>query len=74
MTRQQKLTKNLHQEKQGTQNKKNCRMEKMRASFKSSPRHEEVKKCDRIRKKAKARKINFDADNKVPRLEFKVSS
>ena len=49
-------------------------MEKMRASFKSSPRHEEVKKCDRIRKKAKARKINFDADNKVPRLEFKVSS
>ena len=45
----------------------------MRASFKSSPRHEEVKKGDRIRKKAKARKINFDADDKVPRFEFKIS-
>ena len=48
-------------------------MAKTRASFKSSPRHEEVKKGDRIRKKAKARKIDFDADNKVPRIEFKVS-
>ena len=48
-------------------------MVKTRANFKSSPRHEEVKKSDRIRKKAKARKINFDADNKVPRFEFKVS-
>ena len=48
-------------------------MVKTRANFKSSPRHEEVKKGDRIRKKAKARKINFDVDNKVPRFEFKVS-
>ena len=48
-------------------------MAKMLARFKSSPRHEEVKKDDRIRKKAKARKINFDADNKVPRFEFKIS-
>ena len=48
-------------------------MTKMRASFKSSPRHEEVKKGNRIRKKAKARKMNFDADNKVSRFEFKVS-
>ena len=73
MKRQQKLAKNLQQEKQGRQNKKNSRMAKMRASFKSSTRHKEVKKGDRIRKKAKARKINFDADNKVPRIEFKVS-
>ena len=73
MKRQQKLTKNLQQEKQGRQNKKNYRRAKMRASFKSSPRHEEVKKGDRIRKKAKARKINFDADDKVPRFEFKIS-
>ena len=48
-------------------------MAKMRASFKSSSRHEEVKKEGRIRKKTKTRKINFDADNKVPRFEFKVS-
>ena len=73
MKRQQKLTKNLQQEKQGRQNKKNCRMAKMHASFKSSPRHEEVKKGDRIRKKAKAGKINFDEHSKVPRFEFKVS-
>ena len=72
MKRQQKLTKNLQQEKQGRQNKKNSCMTKMRASFKSSPRYEEVKKGDRIRKKAKARKINFDGDNKVQRFEFKV--
>ena len=45
----------------------------MHASFKSFPRHEEVKKGERICKKAKARKINFDVDNKVPRFEFKVS-
>ena len=45
----------------------------MSVTFKSSPRHEKVKKYDRIRKKAKARKINIDADNKVPRFEFKVS-
>ena len=44
MKRQQKLTNNLKQEKQGRQYKKNSRMAKMRASFKSSPRHEEVKK------------------------------
>ena len=48
-------------------------MTKMRASFKSSPRHEQVKTGDRIRKKAKTRKIIFDEDNKVPRLEFKIS-
>ena len=45
-------------------------MGKMRATFKSSPRHEKVKKGDRIRKKAKA---NFEEDNKEPRYEFKVS-
>ena len=56
MTRQQKLTKNLQQEKQGTQNKKNCRMEKMRASFKSSPRHEEVKNVIGYAKRQKQEK------------------
>ena len=48
-------------------------MTKIGASVKSSPRHKEVKKRDRIRKKVKARKLNFDADQKVPRFEFKVS-
>ena len=37
-------------------------MTKIGASVKSSPRHKEVKKRDRIREKAKARKLNFDAD------------
>ena len=48
-------------------------MAKMCASFKSSSRHEEVKIGDRIRKETKRRKINFDADNKVPRFECKGS-
>ena len=73
MKRQQKVTKNLQQEKQDRQNKKYSRMAKIRASFKSFPRHDEVKKGDRIRKKAKAIKINFDAGNKVPRFDFNVS-
>ena len=38
-------------------------MSKMRVSFKSSPRHEEVKKSDWIRKKSRARTLNFDANN-----------
>ena len=33
-----------------------------------------VFKGNRIRTKRKARKINFDADRKVPRVEFKVSA
>lgn len=57
--RQQKLTKALQQEKRGRQNKENCRMTKMRPCLKKSPRHEEVKKDDRIRKKAKSNKKNF---------------
>ena len=73
MKRQRKLKKDLQQEKKGRQNKKTSRMAKVRVIFKSSPRNKEVKKGDRIRKKAKARKTNFDADNKVPRFEFKVS-
>ena len=48
-------------------------MAKMHTSFKISPRHKEDKKGDRIREKAKARKVNFDADKEVPRFEFKVS-
>ena len=47
-------------------------MAKMPASFKISPRYEDIKKGDRIRKKAKARKTNFDADNKISKFEFKV--
>ena len=72
MKRKKKLSKNLQHEKQGRQNKKNYRMTKIRTSFKSSPRDEEVKKGDRMRKKARVRKLNFDADNKVPIFEFKV--
>ena len=37
--RQQKLTKNFQQEKQGSQNKKKFRMAKMRSSFKNYRRH-----------------------------------
>ena len=72
MKRKKKLLKNLQHEKQGRQNKKNYHMTKICTSFKSSPRDEEVKKGDRRRKKAKVRKLNFDADNKVPVFEFKV--
>ena len=72
MKRKKRLSKNLQQEKQGRQNNKNYRMTKIRTSFKSSPRDEKVKKGDRMCKKAKVRKLNFDADNKVPRFEFKV--
>ena len=71
MKRKKKLSKNLQQEKQGRQNNKNYRMTKIQTSFKSS-RDEKVKKGDRMRKKAKVRKLNFDAYNKVPRFEFKV--
>ena len=66
--RQQKLTKDLQQEKQGRQNKENCRMTKMRPSFKKSPGHEEVKKDDRIRKKAKVKEVTFDADKKSAKI------
>ena len=48
-------------------------MVKMRAKFKSSPRHEEVKRADRIRKKSRARTLNFDANNEVPRFCSNVS-
>ena len=40
----------------------------MRAKFKSSPRHEEVKRADRSRKKSRVRTLNFDANNEVPRF------
>ena len=48
-------------------------MAKIHTRFESFLRHEEVKKGDRISKKAKARKLNFDLDNKVPRFEIMVS-
>ena len=48
-------------------------MAKMRAKFKSSPRYEEVKRADRIRKKSRVRTLNFDANNEVPRFCCKVS-
>ena len=50
MKRQQK------QEKQGRQKRKNPRMAKMRASFKSSPRHEEAKKVIEYVKRQKQEK------------------
>ena len=45
----------------------------MRGKYKSSPRHEEVKSVIRIRKKSRARTLNFDANNEVPRSCSKVS-
>ena len=45
----------------------------MRAKFKNSPRHEEVKSADRIRKKLRASTLNFDPNNEVPRFCSKVS-
>ena len=44
----------------------------MRAKFKCSPRHKEVKRADRIRKKPRARTLNFDGNNEVPRFYSKV--
>ena len=38
-------------------------MAKMHANFKNSPRHEEVKKTDRIRKMSRARTLNYDTDD-----------
>ena len=48
-------------------------MAKLRAKFKNFPRHEEVKGADRIRKKSRARTLNFDVNNEVPRFCSKVS-
>ena len=48
-------------------------MAKMRAKYKSSPRHENVKRADRIRKKSRVRTLNIDANNEVPRFCSKVS-
>ena len=45
----------------------------MQAKFKSSPRQEEVKRADRIRKKSRARTLKFDANNEVPRFCSNVS-
>ena len=45
----------------------------MRIKFKCSPRHKEVKRADRIRKKPRARTLNFDGNNEVPRFCSKVS-
>ena len=47
----------------------------MRASFKSSPRHEEVKRAHRIRKKSRATKnIKFWWKNEVAKFDSKVSA
>ena len=48
-------------------------MAKLRSKFESSRRHEEVKRADRIRKKSRARTLNFDANNEVTRFCSKVS-
>ena len=52
---------------------KKSQMAKMRAKSKSSPRHEEAKRADRIRKKTRARTLNFDANNEVPGFCSNVS-
>ena len=43
------------------------------SQFKNSPRHEEVKSTDRIRKNSRTKTLNFDAYNEVPRFCSKVS-
>ena len=68
MKRQQKQEKENLQETQDRKHKKKPQMAKMLAKFKSSPRQEEVKKADRTRKKSRARTLNFDANNEVPRF------
>ena len=73
MKRQQKQAKENLQETQDRKHKKKSQMTKMRAKFKSSPRHEEVKRADRIHKKSRARTLNFDANNEVPRFCSNVS-
>ena len=65
MKRQQKRAKKNLQEKQNNRSKKNSQKEKMHANFKCSPRHEELRKADKICKKSRARKLNFGADNRV---------
>ena len=70
MKRQQKQEKENLQEMQDRKHEKKSQMAKM---SKSSPRQEEVKKADRTHKKSRARTLNFDANNEVPRFCSKVS-
>ena len=46
----------------------------MYANFKRSPRHEDVKKADRIFKESRARKLNFNVDNQVLQFCSKISA
>ena len=71
LKRQQKQAKENLQETQ--EKPKKYQITKMRGKYKSSSRHEEVKSVIRIRKKSRARTLNFDANNEVPRSCSKVS-
>ena len=48
-------------------------MAKILANFKFSPRFKEDKKAYRIQKGSRAREVNFDADNQVPRFYSRIS-
>ena len=48
-------------------------MVKIRANLKCSPGYENIEKADRIRTESRARKLNFDEDNQVPRFCSKIS-
>ena len=43
-------------------------MVKIRANLKCSPGYENIEKADMIRTESRARKLNFDEDNQVPRF------
>ena len=72
MKKQQKQAKGNLQETQDRKHKK-IPNGKNGSQFKNSPRHEEVKSTDRIWKNSRAKTLNFDAYNEVPRLCSKVS-
>ena len=73
MKKQQKQAKENLQETQDRKHKK-IPNGKNANQFKNSPRHEEVKSADGIRKNSRAKTLlNFDAYNEVPRFCSKVS-
>ena len=51
----------------------NSPMTKMHGNLKCSARYEEAKKADKIGKESRTGKLNFDADNQVPRFYSKIS-
>ena len=42
-------------------------------TYKYSPRHKDVEKADRIQNESRVRKVNFDANNQVPRFYSGIS-